>query len=138
MKNIFKLFLPAIFILSVVSCNDRLEGDEVQAVDALKIDSVKITNYTMDVYSVQSIKTYSTYTANCEGFYGFDYLHTDQFDREVVSYKFKTDANCGEMVPKASWINFQPQKVGTYHFKFYNGKDAAGESIWLEEIIEVN
>ena len=92
----------------------------------------------MDIYSVQSIKTYSTYSANCEGFYGYDYLHTDQFDREVIPYKFKTDANCGEMVPKASWINFQPQKVGIYHFKFYGGKDAAGETIWLEEIIEVN
>ena len=138
MKNIFKLFLPAIFVLSAMSCNDRLEGDEVQSVDALKIDSVKIANYSMDVYSVQSIKTYSSYTADCEGFYGYDYLHTDQFERKVVSYKFKTDANCGDLISKASWINFQPQKVGTYHFKFYGGKDASGESIWLEESIEVN
>lgn len=137
MKNILKLFLPLIIVLSVVSCNDRLEGDEVQSVDTLKIDSVKIANYTMDVYTVQSIKTFSTYTASCEGFYGYDYLHTDQFDRKVVSYKFKTDGNCGEPIVKASWINFQPQKAGTYYFKFYGGKDAAGETIWLEESIEV-
>lgn len=138
MKNILKLFLPVIFVLSALSCNDRLEGDEVQSVDTLKIDSVKILNHSMDIYSVQSIKTYSTYSANCEGFYGYDYLHTDQFERKVIPYKFKTDGNCGEMIPKASWINFQPQKVGTYYFKFYGGKDSSGEDIWIEESIEVN
>ena len=137
MKNILKLVLPVIFFFSAVSCNDRLEGDEVQSVETLKIDSVKIVNYTMDVYTTQTIKTYSNYTINCEGFYGYDYLHTNQFDRQVVSYKFKTDGNCGEMVTKASWINFQPQQVGTYYFKFFAGKNSAGENTYLEESIVV-
>ena len=55
MKNILKLFLPAIFVLSAVSCNDRLEGDEVQNVNTLKVDSVKIANYSMDIYCFNKI-----------------------------------------------------------------------------------
>ena len=138
MKNILKFFLPILFLGSILSCNDRLEGDEIQSVNAAKIDSVKIVNYTMDVYSTQTIKTYSNFSTNCEGFYGYDYLHTDEYEREVISYKFKTDANCGEMTTKAAYINFQPQKVGAYKFRFFSGKNSAGENTWQEETILVN
>ena len=138
MKKILLFSLPIFLIFSAVSCNDRLEGDEILNTESLKIDSVKIPQYSMDVLTTQTITTYSNYTSKCEGFYGYDYLHTDEFDRQVVSYKFKTNANCGEILTKASQINFRPQKAGTYHFKFYNGKDASNNDVYIEEIIEVN
>lgn len=137
MKKILLMFLPMALILSVMSCNDRLEGDEILDVTAVKIDSVKIAQYTMDVYSTQTIKTYSNYTSKCEGFYGYDYIHSGSLEREVISYKFKSDAACGDMVTKVSQINFQPQKVGIYQFKFYTGKDAAGENTYQIENIDV-
>lgn len=126
-----------LLFLTISSCNDRLEGDKIQNIDAAKIDSVKIVNFTMDVYTTQTIKTYSNYAQNCEGFYGYDYLHTAQLERKVISYKFKTDVNCGESQPRFSQINFRPQEVGTYIFKFYTGKDAAGANTYLEKQIVV-
>ena len=137
MKNLITLAFSVLFFFTFTSCNDRLEGDEIQNIDAAKIDSVKIVNFTMDVYTTQTIKTYSNYAQNCEGFYGYDYLHTAPLERKVITYKFKTDVNCGELQPRFSQINFRPQEVGTYTFKFYTGKDAAGVNTYLEKQIVV-
>lgn len=137
MKKILQFSLPIVLIFSAISCNDRFEGDEILNTESLKIDSVKIAQDTMDVLTTQTIKTYSNYTSKCEGFYGYDYLHTDEFDRKVISYKFKTTANCGELVTKSSQINFKPQKVGVYHFKFYNGKSPVDQDIYIEKDIVV-
>lgn len=138
MKKILLFCVPMVFFISTGSCNDRFDGDEILNTDMVKIDSVKIALDTMDVFTTQTIKTYSTYTANCEGFYGYDYLHTKPLEREVTSYKFKTTADCGEMVARASQINFRPQETGTYRFKFFTGKDAYGENTYLEKLITVN
>ena len=137
MKKILLFSLPILLAFSVMSCNDRFEGDEILNTEALKIDSVKIAQDTMDVLTTQTIKTYSNYTAKCEGFYGYDYLHTSEFERKVISYKFKTTAACGDLVTKSSQINFNPQKTGTYLFKFYNGQDSAGQNIYIQKNIVV-
>lgn len=137
MKKILFFCLPIVLAFSSISCNDRFEGDEIVNTESLRIDSVKIAQDTMDVLTTQTIKTYSNYTSKCEGFYGYDYLHTSEFERKVISYKFKTSAVCGDLVTKSSQINFNPQKTGTYLFKFYNGKDSAGQNIYLEKNIVV-
>lgn len=138
MKKIIFALIPMFLVLNLIGCNDRLEGDEITNVDVSKIDSVMIAQDTMDVFSVQTIKTYSTYTSKCEGFYGYDYVHTSASDRRVTTYKFKTEAACGDMVTRASQINFRPQQTGTYYFKFWTGKNAAGENTWLEKMILVH
>ncbi len=137
MKN-FIFSLMMIFAAAALgSCNDRFEGDEIQSTAAAKVDSVKIAQYTMDVFTIQTIKTYSTYSSQCEGFFGYDYLHTQAFEREVVPFKFKTNNACGNPVARASVINFRPQQVGTYKFKFWTGEDSNGNDIWHEETIVV-
>ncbi|MGZ5274038.1 MAG: hypothetical protein ACXWCA_06975 [Kaistella sp.] len=137
MKTIFKFSLPVFIVFSLISCNERLEGDEIQHTEPVKIDSVKIAQDTMDIYSIQSIKTYSQYSSQCEGFYGYDYQHTAPLERKIVSYKFKTSANCGELATRTSQINFRPQEAGTYLFRFWTGKDAGGTNTWLERTIVV-
>lgn len=137
MKRILLICFPLALIFSSVSCNDRFEGDVVQNIETVKIDSVKIAQDTMNVYSTQSIKTFSNYTENCEGFYGYDYLHTAPLERKVISYKFKTDGNCLDNVTKVSQINFRPQVEGIYVFKFFSGKNAAGENVFIEKNIVV-
>lgn len=137
MKYIFKLCLPVFMVFSLISCNDRLEGDEIVNTDPVKIDSVKIAQDTMDLYTTQTIKTYSNFSAQCEGFYGYDYQHKAPLERQVISYKFKSSSGCGELVTKASQINFRPQATGTYLFKFWTGKDAAGANTWIERTIVV-
>lgn len=137
MKKLIFPFLLMIPLVLITSCNDRVEGDEVQSVDAIKIDSVRIDRDTMQLSMVLPIRTFSTYSSGCEGFYGYDYMHTDVFERKVVSYKFKTSAACGDPLVRFSQINFQPQETGTFHFKFWNGKDNAGDNIWIEKTVVV-
>lgn len=138
MKNILKFSFVTLFAFIIVSCkNDRFDENEIIAVNAIKIDSVKIEMDTMYVFNIQPIKTYSNYTANCEGFYGYDYIHTNSYTREVASYKFKTSAFCGETKVGTSQINFRPQLTGTYKFKFWNGENSLGEDIWIEKEIVV-
>lgn len=137
MKKILLINFYIILIFSFVSCNDRLDGDEITNIDAVKIDSVKIELDTMNVFAIQSIKTYSNYSKNCEGFYGYDYLHTSTLERKIISYKFKVDANCFESLTKVSQINFKPQVAGTYLFRFFSGKDTSGNNVFIEKNIVV-
>ena len=132
------LLAPLVAAFFLTSCkDDRFEGDEITSIDPVKIDSVNIPKDSMAVLSVMPIKTYSNFTSKCEGFYGYDYVHTNEFSRNVTSYKFKTSAQCGDQVTRSSQINFQPQKVGNYSFKFWNGKNAAGENVWIQKSIKV-
>lgn len=137
MKNSIKLSLSLLMVAMLINCNDRNEEDLVQSVDRVKIDSVKIAQDTMAVYSIQTIKTFSNFTTKCEGFYGYDYIYTDNLVRSVSSFKFRTATECGEEVARSSQINFQPQIPGNYLFKFWNGKNAAGENTWIEKTITV-
>ena len=89
MRTIFKSIFVALLIFSLASCNDRLEGDEILSTEPLKIDSVKIAQDTMDIYTTQTIKTYSQFSTQCEGFYGYDYQHVAPLERKVISYKLK-------------------------------------------------
>lgn len=138
MKNILKFSFIALLAFSTTSCkDDRFDENEITRIDAVKIDSVKIAQDSMDIFSIQTIQTYSDYATNCEGFYGYDYTHADNVTRNIVSYKFKTSVVCGEIKPRISQINFRPQLTGTYKFKFWNGKDSSGNNIWIEKEIVV-
>ncbi len=137
MKTILKIILPLAVFAGISSCNDRVEGDEIISIDAVKIDSVSIPQDTMDVFSTQTIKTFSEYTTGCEGFYGYDYVHSDTYERKVSTYKFKTDADCGNTLSKPSQINFRPIEAGNYSFLFWAGTNTSGEDLWIEKIIVV-
>lgn len=123
MKKFFHIgFSTLILGLFFTSCNDDDDYQTIESIDKIKIDSVKIVNDTMDVFNVQSIKTFSTYPSHCEGFYGYDYIHNDSSSRTVTAYKYITNGPCTQdSYTAASQINFSPQHVGTYTFKFWNG-----------------
>ncbi|MFC3157444.1 hypothetical protein SAMN05443633_10853 [Chryseobacterium arachidis] len=134
MKKFFHIGFSALALgLFFISCNDDDDYQTIESVDKIKIDSVKIINDTMDVFSVQSIKTYSTYPSHCQGFYGYDYIHNDNLNRTVTAYKYITNGPCTESTyTAASQINFSPQHAGTYTFKFWNG-----DNNWITKTIVV-
>lgn len=134
MKKFFHIGFSALVLgLFFTSCNDNEDYQTIENVDKIKIDSVKIINDTMDVFTVQSIKTYSTYPSHCEGFYGYDYVHNDNLTRTVTSYKYITNGPCTQSAyTAADQINFSPQQVGTYTFKFWNGGNS-----WITKTIVV-
>jgi hypothetical protein len=138
MKNLLKISISFFIVASIISCNDRNEDNVILKTDRIKIDSVKIPQPTMDLFAVQTITTYSNYSGQCEGFYGYQYLYTNEFTRTVSSFNFKTETPCVTPIVIGSQINFRPQKIGVYKFRFYNGKDANGEPSYLEESVIVN
>ncbi len=137
MKKSINLLLIFLLLLSFLRCNERDEKEFIAGAEHVKIDSVSIVQDTMDIFSIQTIRTYSTFNANCEGFYGYDYRHADDFTRKVISYKFTTRASCEEKKVRTSQINFRPQIPGEYIFKFFGGLTPEGSNIWLEEKIFV-
>lgn len=134
MKSLFKTSFAIIaFSFFFVSCKDDEDYQTIESVDKVKIDSVKIVNDTMDVFSVQSIRTYSTYASGCQGFYGYDYAHASQLQRDITSYQFTVSGPCSQAVHTSSnQINFSPQKVGKYTFRFWNGDNS-----WITKTIVV-
>ena len=84
MKKIFNLSVITLLAgFIAVSC-DRNDEDEIQNVESIKIDSVKIAQDTMDVFTIQTSKTYSTYPSACNDFFGYDYIRNG-LERNVVS-----------------------------------------------------
>lgn len=122
MKNLLKTGFSVLFSgLVFVSCED-IEYQTVESIGRIKIDSVKIMKDTMNVNTIQSIKTYSTYPSQCEGFYGYDYIHDSNLQRSVTAYKYRAEGPCAlEAHVGTSQINFSPRQKGSYVFKFWNG-----------------
>lgn len=122
MKKFLNIGFSALLLgLVLVSCNDD-DYQTIESIDKVKIDSVQITHDTMDIFSIQRIKTYSTYSSQCQGFYGYDYIHNGNFDRSVTAYKYITNGPCTQKSYSAvNQINFNPQRAGKYTFTFWNG-----------------
>ncbi|HEX7868481.1 MAG TPA: hypothetical protein VF455_00065 [Chryseobacterium sp.] len=134
MKSLLKIsFASVVLGLLFTSCKDDDDYQTIESVDKVKIDSVKIVNDTMDVFSVQSIRTYSNYASGCQGFYGYDYAHLSDLERDITAYQFNTNGPCSQASHKsANQINFSPQKKGKYTFRFWKGNND-----WITKTIVV-
>ena len=138
MKKVFILSMVAVFAVAVTSCNDNDDYTQITDVYASKIDSVHIPLDTMVVGVTQELKVYSTFTKACEGIYSYDYNYTNDSVRTVANFGFKTNEACGDgTYVDGSRINFKPVKTGTYTFKFWTGKDAAGANTYIEKKVAV-
>ena len=134
MKSLQKIsFVVLSLSVFLTSCKDDDDYQTIESIDKVKIDSVKIVNDTMDVFSVQSIRTYSTYSSGCKGFYGYDYIHLSDIERDVTAYQFTTNGPCTQATyTGANQINFRPQKAGKYTFRFWSG-----DNNWITKTIVV-
>ena len=139
MKNLIKICVFALPILfGIYSCdNNRDNYDEIESISPFKIDSVKIAQPEMDVFTVQTIKTYSTYPSACDDFFGYDYIRNG-LERNVVAYSYTINGTCTQATRVGvNGFNFRPEEKGIYTFKFWNGKDSSNQNIWIEKTIVV-
>lgn len=138
MKKVFILSMLAVITASIVSCKDNDDYQQITDVYAKKIDSVRIPMDTISLGVTQELKVFSTFTKACEGIYSYDYNYTNDSVRTVVNYAFKTNDVCADgTYVDGSRINFKPTKIGTYTFKFWTGKDAAGTNTFIEKKVVV-
>ncbi|MBO6200131.1 MAG: hypothetical protein J6N74_00740 [Chryseobacterium sp.] len=138
MKKVFILSMMVVFATAVTSCNDNDDYTQITEVYASEVDSVQIPLDTMAVGVTQELRVYSTFTKTCEGIYSYDYNYTNDSVRTVANFGFKTNEACGDgTYVDGSRINFKPVKTGTYTFKFWTGKDAAGANTYIEKKVAV-
>lgn len=138
MKKVFILSVLTAFSAFIVSCKDNDDYSQIESVFAIKIDSVKIPMDTMSLGVTQEILAFSTFKKTCEGIYSYDYNYTNDSVRTIANFAYKTNDVCGDgSYVDGSRINFKPVKKGKYTFKFFTGKDAAGNNTYLERKIVV-
>lgn len=138
MKKVFILSVISLFSMAATSCKDNEDFQQITDVYAQKIDSVTIPMDTMTLGVTQELKVYSTFTKTCEGIYSYDYNYTNDSVRTVANYAYKTNEVCGNgTYVDGSRVNFKPVKTGTYTFKFFTGKDAAGANTFLQKKVVV-
>lgn len=138
MKKVFILSMLTVIVTSIVSCKDNDDYVAVTDVYAQKTDSVTIPMDTMVLGVTQDIKVFSTFTRTCEGIYSYDYQYTNDSVRTIANFGYKTNEVCSDgTYVDGSRISFKPVKTGTYTFKFFTGKDAAGASTFLEKKVVV-
>lgn len=137
--DFLKLVVILILFTSLVACSDDDNYNDplIESAYQVSIDSVKIPQSTMQVYTTQTIKTYSTLKDNCEGFFRYDYQQAG-FSRNIVSYAFKIyGAECDTTTYKSdNGFNFRPEVEGIYTFNFLS-KSSTGIDSLIVKTIEV-
>ena len=132
MKNLFVLSCTLLIGISVFSCKDD-DYETIDSTEKIKIDSVLVPYDTMYVNKVQNIKTFSTYATTCNGFFGYDYIHTGSFSRDVTAYQYTSNGNCTIYNHQnASILKFSPNQTGTYTLRFWKG-----DNNWITKTIVV-
>ncbi|MDO5510583.1 MAG: hypothetical protein Q4F57_07795 [Weeksellaceae bacterium] len=128
------LLMGVIFILS--SCNKQDDEWSNYSYVALKIDSISMPD-SAQLGSAVAIRPYYQRMENCEQFYGFDYQRSD-FERTVLAVGLRNSVvQCGDTLTQQSQFTFQPLETGTYNFRFWNGRDAEGDNMFVNEEIVI-
>ncbi len=132
MKKILPASLLLLGVVTAISCDNDQHVNDIVGVGPVKIDSVHLVSNTMDLHSVQSIRTFSTYPSGCDSFYNYRY-EKNGMERTVTAVAVKTNGACTmAQHTKASQFTFQPMETGTYTFKFYQA-----DNTYLTETIVV-
>lgn len=130
MKKI--LTLIGVFVL-ILSCSTDNINEQNVRYELVKVENVIIGDelYFGDenIITVQYLRP-----TTCHGFNGFSY-EKEGFTRTIGVQNYVVEnADCQAVVGEVREENlvFQPTETGTYTFKFWQGKDANGDNIFLE------
>lgn len=134
MKKIVALI--GIFLLTI-SCSKESDEPNVRY-ELLAVDSVEMpAQFTVDTENEIIINFLRP--SKCHVFDGF-YYEKEGLTRTVAIQSFVLEqGNCSEIVTELSTqiLKFKPTEVGTYLFKFWKGKDTAGQDVFEEFSIVV-
>lgn len=135
MKKLIALF-TLFFIVS--SCNIESDSNKLYY-ELLPIESVEMpTEFHVNEENPITIKFLRP--TSCHGFDSF-YYEKEGKTRTVAIQSFVLEQNTGcETLTNSvleQTLRFLPTETGTYTFKFWKGKDANGNNIFEEIVIEV-
>lgn len=125
-------WMVGLFLIGItaVSCLDDEPVMNVtysyRPIDSVQIDSI------YPARQVTDIKTFFTTTNGCQQF--FDYEYTAVGNERTVSVVTSQieGSGCTDVVETESYtLQFKPEQSGTYTFRFWNGKDAEGQDVFI-------
>ena len=129
MKKIVALI--GLFLL-VISCSTDVEEQKI-SYELVPVQNVTLPD-TIAIGEENNINIEYFKPTTCHGFDGFLY-EKDEFVRTIAvqNYVYQ-NAGCQPLTNevKIETLKFQPTVLGTYTFKFWQGKDTAGNDIFLE------
>lgn len=134
MKNFNWIIAIFIIIISAVSC---LEEEPVSNVvyNFKSVDSIEIVQI-RPAREITEIRAYFTRNNSCEDF--FDYNYNISSNDRYVTFVFSkiTNASCIPINQITDYtLEFQPERAGTYHFRFWKGLDSEGRDTYIDKEI---
>jgi len=137
MKRVFFLLLVASFTL-MTSCD--IDDDVNYHFEALQVKSVEMPE-AFDYGQIYKIKVTYFRPDNCTFFEGFDVVKEDVTTRKVVTIGtvIEDEDECtGTGEDLVATFNFEVLYDQPYLFRYWTGKDANGDSTYLEISVPVN
>lgn len=132
-----KLFYLSVLSIILASCTTQDNALEVKPV-LLPVTEVTFpTTFTENV--VTEIPVKYALPDGCHQFYDFYYLKTDNTRTvAIIATKVIQDVCTQAVTTETQILKFKPALAGTYKFKFFKGKDAAGVDEYFEYDAVVN
>jgi hypothetical protein len=129
MKKIAFLLL---LVLTSISCTKEPDGPRVH-LELMPISNVSIPD-TIYAFENNNINIQYNRPSTCYGFDGFYYEKLDLTRTIAVQNYVIEDQPCTTLTneTREETLVFHPTQIGDYTFKFWQGKDANGNDIFLQ------
>lgn len=136
MKNL--KWLVGLFLIGIMTAS-CLDDEPVMNVtyNYRPIDSVQIDSI-YPARQVTEIKTFFTTTNGCQQFFDYDYNALGNERTVSVITSEIEELGCTDITETEFYtLHFKPETSGTYTFRFWNGKDAEGQDMFIIREIEI-
>lgn len=133
LKWFVSLFLIGILTVSCLDDEPVMNVSyQYRPIDSIQIDSI------YPARQVTEIKTFFTTTNGCQQFFDYDYTILGNERTVSVITSEVQEAGCTEITEVESAIlRFSPTESGTYRFRFWNGKDADNQDIFIITEVQI-
>lgn len=132
----FALFI--LFITTLTGCTLDNDNQDSYSYEVLPVDSYTLPeNFILG--NTYEIKLKYTKPSACHYFQGIYYSKNLNIRTIAIQTAINTTQVCTQSIPAQSEIsfNFYVTNTGSYIFKFYKGKDAAGTALFEEAEVPV-
>ncbi len=127
-----KIIFSLLIVLTSASCTKEPDGTRVH-LELMPISNVSIPD-TIYAFENNTINIQYNRPSTCYGFDGFYYEKLDLTRTIAVQNYVIEDQPCTTLTneTREETLVFHPTQIGNYTFKFWQGKDANGNDIFLQ------
>lgn len=133
-----KIVLFILFITTLTGCSTDKDNQDSYSFEVLPVDSYTLPEKFI-LGNTYEIKLKYTRPSECHFFQGIYYDKNLNVRTIGIQTAVNTNQVCTQQIPSPSEVsfNFYVTNNGSYIFKFYKGKDAAGKDLFEEVEVPV-